>query len=298
VAAARSETGAGRQAVEDRLADTAAELMAARTDAERARRGFEGLQAEVATLREYAAQAKAEAEAAREAANQARRSGATDDRAVAQLRTEIAAAVAKLAEYQGGFDEARQAAVAARRDAEQARAAAEKAGAVNEATGEQFTQVWQRMLTAAPSAPAVPAIQRPGSGGTTPARGAVSQPKAPPAARDAREGFDDDPRALAVLDLKGKFRELNPAFCKLVGYQEHQFGKATWPSVLDRKAYAEQKAQLDAMAAGEADAAPVDSTFMHGQGLMVLIKGEVELVRDAAGLPHHLLMVAEQGGMT
>ncbi len=163
--------------------------------------------------------------------------------------------------------------MAARREAEQARAAAEKAGAVNEATGEKFTEVWQKMLTSAPVVAV--GIARPGSGVQSLGRPAVSRPKAAPPAREPRTGFDDDARPMAVLDLKGKFTELNPSFCKLVGYQEHEFRKATWPSVLDRKVYQEQKAELDAMASGELEAATVDSTFMHGQGLMVLIKGEV-----------------------
>lgn len=295
MAATRSETGAGRQAVEQRLADTAAELMAARTDAEQARRSVEGLQTEVASLREYAAAAKAEAEAAREAVTTARKSGSADDRAVAELRTEVASALAKLSDLRTGFEEARQAAVAARREAEQARAAAEKAGAVNEATGEKFTEVWQKMLATAPSGP-IP--RRSGSGVAALHRPVVSKPKEAPPAREPRPGFDDDPRPLAVLDLKGKFRDLNPGFCKLVGYQEHQFTKASWPSVLDRKVYQDQKAELDAMVAGERESAAVDSTFMHGQGLMVLIKGEVKLVRNDAGEPDHLLLIAEAGSPT
>ncbi len=37
---------------------------------------------------------------------------------------------------------------------------------------------------------------------------------------------------------------------------------------------------------------------MHGQGLMVLIRGEVKLVRDESGQPDHLLLIAEPGGPT
>ena len=295
VAATRSETGAGRQAIEQRLADTAAELMAARTDAEQARRGLEGLEGEVATLRDYAAAAKAEAEAARQAVAGARLADAGDERAVTELRAEVSAALAKITELTAGFDEARQAALAARRDAEQARAAAEQAGAVNAATGERFTEVWQKMLTVAPSA--APS-RRAGSGVHAVPRGAVSKPRPAPPAREPRAGFDDDPRPLAVLDLEGRFRELNPGFTKLVGYAEHEFRKAAWPSVLDRKVFPEQKAELEALAAGELDSAVVDSTFMHGQGLMVLIQGEIQLVRDEAGEPDHLLLIAEPGGPT
>ena len=89
LAATKSETGAGRQLVEQRLADTAAELMAARTDAEQARKGLEGLREELGSLREYAAAAKAEAIAAKEVAASIRRSGAADDRALEELRLEV-----------------------------------------------------------------------------------------------------------------------------------------------------------------------------------------------------------------
>ena len=296
LAAARSETGAGRQVVEQRLADGAAELMAARTDAEQARKGLEGLREELATLRDYAAAAKAEAAAAREVAANATKSGATDDRALHELRTELQAAVAKMTEFKTGFEEARQAAVAARREAEVARQAAEKAGAVNEVTTEKFTEVWQKMLTTAP-APAPAPAARPGSGVRALAKPMSKRKEAPPA-RSPENGFDDDPRPLAKLDLKGKFKQLNPGFTKLVGYQEHEFGKATWPSVLDRQVYKDQVVELEAMVAGTQDQCDVESTYMHGQGLMVLIRGEVKLVRDETGRPDHLLLIAEPGGPT
>ena len=289
VAAARTETGAGRQAIEQRLADSAAELMVARTDAEQARRGLDALREELASLREYAAAAKAEAAAAKEAAANARRAGAGDDRQLDELRTDVQAALAKFQEFKTGFEEARQAAVAARRDAEQARKAAEKAGSVNEVTTEKFTEVWQRMLTSAPANPDRAA-------GTAPGRSSVSKPKPAPSAREPEAGFDDDTRPVARLDLKGKFTQLNPAFTKLVGYQEHEFGKATWPSVLDRKTYQDSRAELDGLIAGNQTSVVVDSTYMHGQGLMVRIRGALTLVRDASGAPDHLLMVAEPGG--
>ena len=45
---------------------------------------------------------------------------------------------------------------------------------------------------------------------------------------------------MAILALDGKFKELNPAFTKLVGYKEHEFTKAAWPSPHDRRDYKEQ----------------------------------------------------------
>ena len=49
---------------------------------------------------------------------------------------------------------------------------------------------------------------------------------------------------MAVIGTDGKFKELNPSFCRLVGYQEHEFAKAAWPSPHDRQHYAQQQEQF------------------------------------------------------
>ena len=56
---------------------------------------------------------------------------------------------------------------------------------------------------------------------------------------------------MAVLTLDGKFRELNAAFSKLIGYQEHEFLKAVWPSVHDRAVYKQQTEELAVLKTGE-----------------------------------------------
>ena len=109
-----------------------------------------------------------------------------------------------------------------------------------------------------------------------------------------RHGFDDAPAPMAILGLDGKFKELNPAFTKLVGYKEHEFMKAAWPSPHDRKDYKDQLEQLRALGAGELRGIDVNSTYMHGQGLMVPVVGKLTLVDGEDGLPLHLLLEAEE----
>ena len=79
---------------------------------------------------------------------------------------------------------------------------------------------------------------------------------------------------MAILGLDGKFKELNPAFTKLVGYKEHEFTKAAWPSPHDRRDYKDQLEQLRQMGVGELREVDVQSTYMHGQGLMVPVVGQ------------------------
>ena len=112
--------------------------------------------------------------------------------------------------------------------------------------------------------------------------------------RAPRHGFDDVAQPMAVLNLKGKYCELNPAFSKLVGYQEHEFMKAVWPSVHDRAVYQQQTDELKQMVAGELEAVAFQSSYMHSQGLMVAVDGELTLVRDDNGEPMSLLLTAKE----
>ena len=99
---------------------------------------------------------------------------------------------------------------------------------------------------------------------------------------------------MAVIGIDGKFKELNPSFCRLVGYQEHEFAKAAWPSPHDRQHYAQQQEQFSELISGELESVPVQSTYMHGQGLMVPVVGEITAVKGEDGLPSHLLLRAEE----
>ena len=146
---------------------------------------------------------------------------------------------------------------------------------MHEQTTEKFTEVWRDMLAKAPRAAV--GVRRALE---------LRHHHAPHRAvrydgplRPARAGFDDQAQPMAVLDLRGRFKQLNPAFAKLVGYGEHEFGKAAWPSVLDRKVYKEQMAEFEQLILGKLENAEVQSTYMHSQGLMVPVVGEIRLVR-------------------
>lgn len=116
----------------------------------------------------------------------------------------------------------------------------------------------------------------------------------PPLERAPEAGFDEDSTPLARLALDGHFRALNPAFSSLIGYPEHEFQKAVWPSAHDRGAYRDQQEQLRSLAAGELESVRVRSTYMHGQGIMVQVTGTISAVRGGDGQPAHLLLRAEE----
>jgi len=116
----------------------------------------------------------------------------------------------------------------------------------------------------------------------------------PEPGRAPRRGFDDVAQPQAVIGLDGRFKELNPPFARLVGYGEHEFRKAMWPSPHDRMLLASQQEQFEQLARGELDVVLVQSTYMHSQGLMVRVAGELALVRGDDGAPAHLLLQASE----
>jgi PAS domain S-box-containing protein len=122
---------------------------------------------------------------------------------------------------------------------------------------------------------------------------ALAPKKPEPVKREPRHGFDDVAAPVAILGLDGKFKELNPAFTKLVGYQEHEFAKAAWPSPHDRRDYKDQLEALAKLKTGELRELEVQSTYMHGQGLMVPVVGTLSAVAGEDGLPAHLVLTAE-----
>jgi hypothetical protein len=57
--------------------------------------------------------------------------------------------------------------------------------------------------------------------------------------------------------------------------------------------YQQQQEQLAQLASGEIESVTVQSTYMHGQGLMVPVIGRLTAVPGEDGLPVNLLLEAE-----
>jgi PAS domain S-box-containing protein len=233
------------------------------------------MRADVATVR-------GAAEAMATDAKSARSSVKLGEERLEAMGAEVTFALKTIEELKAGLTSAGQAAVMARREAEHAKKAAQNAG---EGSKDNVTEVFAQLLgLAAAKKPQSGVHRRPSS---------PHQRKPDPVKREPRHGFDDVSQPMAVLGLDGKFRELNPPFARLVGYQEHEFAKATWPSPHDRPAYKEQQEQLTQLAAGEIESVIVQSTYMHGQGLMVPVIGKLTAMPGEDGLPMHLLLEAE-----
>ena len=127
-------------------------------------------------------------------------------------------------------------------------------------------------------------------------RGAAqaAEPAEPePPAREPRPGFDDSDQPLAVIALDGRFEQLNPAFERLVGYPEREFRRARWPSLVDSENLIAHRELLAKLGAGDIERAHVDTMYLHAQGLLVPVKGDMELIRKDDHAPAHMLLAVD-----
>ena len=222
------------------------ELDAVRTTATTAAEELAAARADLSELRKESAKILEEAAMSRQQAQAAMQRAQAGDQRIEGLSSELTFALATLDELKAGLTSAGQAAIIARREAESAKKAAV---AESEKNNERVSEVFREIIGLA--------ARSGGDGGSVTRRAALGELRAKREdevvpARPPRHGFDDVTQPMAVLNLKGKFTELNPAFSKLVGYQEHEFVKAVWPSVHDRAVYQEQTAQLKQMVDGRA----------------------------------------------
>jgi len=127
------------------------------------------------------------------------------------------------------------------------------------------------------------------AGGNGKHRPLFERPRDSDLEREPRPGFDDVAKPMATIGLDGHFRRLNQAFTDLVGYPEAEFAAATWPPVMDRANLTKHREQMDQMLAGKIDSADVNTGYVHAQGLLVPVAGNIKLVKED-GEPDHFLL--------
>ena len=97
---------------------------------------------------------------------------------------------------------------------------------------------------------------------------------------------------MALIGTNRRFRQVDPSSCGLVGYEEHEFARAPWPSAHGRRHDARPREDAVRPISGVLESVPVQSTDMHGQGHRVVDEITAEKAQD--GLPSRLLLRTER----
>lgn len=104
-----------------------------------------------------------------------------------------------------------------------------------------------------------------------------------------RAAFDQAPIGMALVSLSprdfGRFLQVNPALCAMLGYEEHELRARTYRDVTHPADRSPGEEQVTAMVEGVANGAEVETRYRHRNGQDVWVHVQASAVRDGHGDP-------------
>ncbi|MGH7848207.1 MAG: PAS domain S-box protein [Candidatus Binatia bacterium] len=104
-----------------------------------------------------------------------------------------------------------------------------------------------------------------------------------------RRAFDYAPIGMALLDLDGRWLQVNRALCQILGYGEQELLAHTVQSTTYPDDLAEDLKQMDQLLAGACPSFQRERRYIHKLGHAIWTLRSVSLVRDAQGKPLHFI---------
>ncbi|MDR0184459.1 sensor histidine kinase [Lysobacter arvi] len=105
-----------------------------------------------------------------------------------------------------------------------------------------------------------------------------------------RLAMDASGVGMAVVDLQGRWLEVNPAFERIFGYAAHEIVGTTAAAITHPDDLEMSQAFLRGLVDGNIPALDAQKRYMHRSGDIVWAHVNVSVVRDASGAPSYLLV--------
>jgi len=101
--------------------------------------------------------------------------------------------------------------------------------------------------------------------------------------------FRDATIGMALVGIDGRWLQVNPALCELVGYKEDELLATTFQAITHPDDLDADLAFVRRMLAGEIRTYQMEKRYFHKKGHSVWILLSVSLVLDAVGQPHYFI---------
>ena len=109
--------------------------------------------------------------------------------------------------------------------------------------------------------------------------------------------FDNTPIGMALVDLEGRYLQVNRAMCEILGYSEEEFLVTSFQEITHPEDYEKSLAYARRMWQGEIDNYSLEKRYVHAEGHPVWVNLSVSLLRGMEGVPlYHIAQVQDITG--
>ncbi|SAK94333.1 diguanylate cyclase [Caballeronia temeraria] len=105
--------------------------------------------------------------------------------------------------------------------------------------------------------------------------------------------FHQTPTGAAIVDLDGRFIEVNPRLCELVGYTADELLALTFQQITPKEDLEHELLRLVELLAGRIGAYTLEKRYLRKDGIQQWVQWHASLVRDGNGDPLHFIAVVE-----
>ena len=111
-----------------------------------------------------------------------------------------------------------------------------------------------------------------------------------------RRAFDDAPIGMGLVDLDGRWLQVNRPLCEITGYSESELLGRTFQDITHAQDLADDVGQSQRLVDGEISSYTMEKRYVRANGALVWVMLSVSLVRDADGTPLHFVSQIEDIG--
>ncbi|WP_407309737.1 diguanylate cyclase domain-containing protein [Pseudomonas sp. nanlin1] len=105
--------------------------------------------------------------------------------------------------------------------------------------------------------------------------------------------FQQTPTGTAIVDLQGRFVEVNPMLCEIVGYSAQALQSTTFQALTHPDDLAPDLALVAELLGGARDSYSLEKRYIHRNGALLWVSISVSLVRDHQSEPLHYILVVQ-----
>ncbi|WP_323757107.1 PAS domain S-box protein [Roseivirga sp.] len=102
-----------------------------------------------------------------------------------------------------------------------------------------------------------------------------------------RQTFEFAANGMALVDLDGKWLQVNQSLCQIIGYPKRELSKLTFADITHPDDLEKDFRLLNQLTKGEIDSYQMEKRYFHKKGHIIWVLLSASMVKNSLGLPSH-----------